>query len=126
MTVDPLEFLRATLDVAQARAEATTDGQPYDEWTSVTVEGDSDAARSVGEVAFIAHRATTTPANRAIMQHIAANDPAAVLRRIAADRKIIDDCDDVIHDFTHGALRQLAADTIRILAEGWGWTGETT
>lgn len=50
--------------------------------------------------------------------------PAAVLRRIAADRKTLDDCDDVLHDFVFGAFRKLAEDTIHNLAEGWGWTEE--
>ncbi|MFJ8345043.1 DUF6221 family protein [Streptomyces sp. NPDC094153] len=58
-------------------------------------------------------------------EHIVRHDPEAVLRRIAADRKTLDDCDDVLHDFTPSAMQQLARSTIRNLAEGYGWTEET-
>lgn len=57
---------------------------------------------------------------------VEANDPAAVLRRIVADRKTLDDCDDILHDFVFGAFRKLAEDAIRNLAEGYGWTEGTT
>lgn len=60
----------------------------------------------------------------AMAEHVVRHDPAAVLRRIAADRKTLDDCDDVLHDFVFGAFRKLAEDTVRNLAEGYGWTEE--
>lgn len=69
--------------------------------------------------------------------------PAAVLRRIAADRKLLD-----LHTTPHTVVDgfcveegarcthrgeaecvicgQDGCDTVRLLAEGWGWTEETT
>lgn len=81
-------------------------------------------------------------------QHIVANDPAAVLRRIAADRKQLElhaavpdhgrfserGCDatcDGVHDeppvcrscrnYTGDPI-EAPCDTVEILAEGWGWS----
>lgn len=81
--------------------------------------------------------------------HIQNNSPAAVLRRIAADRKLIGEYEITIKLRDEAAVRVKAAkdypdakdlDTwcraqaelsvmdgwIRLIAEGWGWTEETT
>lgn len=66
--------------------------------------------------------------------HIAANDPAAVLRRCAADRKILDGLWDLSQLSAApgqpiGIVEQMALDAIRstlqLLASGYGWTGGT-
>lgn len=83
--------------------------------------------------------------------HIALHDPAAVLRRIAADRKILDEhasdgdpkypqcvrCADTHPGDCECGWHSLGGDhwrtaqthpcaTVRALAEGYGWTEETT
>jgi hypothetical protein len=57
---------------------------------------------------------------------MAAHDPAAVLRRITADRKTLEDCEDAIIGWTYDETKELARDTIRNIAEAWGWTEETS
>ena len=121
-------WLRATLDAAQADAEAATRGP----WHVTEYEAGSDygfdagVGTAPGEVDVVGHGYEGGGCERVQdARHIVRHNPAAVLRRIAADRKTVDDCDDVLHDFVFGAFRKLAEDTIRNLAEGWGWTEET-
>lgn len=71
-----------------------------------------------------------------LADHIALNDPESVLRRCAADRRLVDlytitkrlaehvdDADAV--DLIDAARKNLRAleSVVRILAEGYGWTG---
>jgi hypothetical protein len=84
-------WLRAELDRVEQLAQATTAYQPYDEWTPVGVDEDRDTARSCWEVALIARPAVRSPSARSLMEHIAVHDPATVLRRVAADRQILDE-----------------------------------
>jgi hypothetical protein len=75
-------------------------------------------------------------------QHLIAThaDPAAVLRRITAERKLLeahqhvadpelgDGCSTCVSDRDGIYLEQMSADeypcpTVRLLAEAWGWTG---
>lgn len=136
VTTDPLVFLRAALDAAQAEAEAATKG-PWetegDDPTDDTVYSVCENPDLVGQqVAF-----TRGPQSYDNMVHIARHDPAAVLRRIAADRKILamhpmtDDVRDVritrfgcqtCHRWDDRAEGRGYCDTIIALAEGWGWT----
>lgn len=82
-------WLRAQLDADGQLALATTEHQPYDEWEATGGDGESDATRSGWQVMGIAYRAQRGPQNRAIMQHIAAHDPARVLRAVAAKRGML-------------------------------------
>lgn len=52
--------------------------------------------------------------------------PAAVLRRIAKGRGLLEDCENIIGGWHYDETKNLAEDTIRNLAEAWGWTEETT
>jgi hypothetical protein len=53
---------------------------------------------------------------------MAAHDPAAVLRRITADRKLLDDLERVVKgDYIDDGELPLAEHVIRGLAEGYGW-----
>lgn len=151
MTDGPLAFLRATLNVAQAQVEAATKG-PWeaegDDPTDDTVYSVCEDPDLVGQqVAFT--RGAQSYAN---MVHVAANDPCAVLRRIAADRAQLElhaavpdhgrfserGCTDSGCDGDHPeppvcrSCRNHAGDsteapcrTVEILAEGWGWSGRT-
>ncbi|MFE2832191.1 hypothetical protein ACFXI6_14255 [Streptomyces mirabilis] len=69
---------------------------------------------------------TTSLTDAAVLQSATLCDcggPAAVLRRVAADRKTLDDCEMYSQDNLSTA--SLAEHVIRNLAEGWGWTEET-
>lgn len=52
--------------------------------------------------------------------------PAAVLRRIAAERETLAECKKVLADdgWEYDDAPKLADATIRSLAKGWGWTEE--
>jgi hypothetical protein len=144
VTTDPLTYLRATHTAVQAEAEAATPGPwfaneqtDYDCGFEATVGtgtgvGLEDATDVVGhgfEGGGVHKLADAT--------HIARHDPAAVLHRITADRKVI-----ALHDMAHECSstdwisrehdpccwipESETCDTIRALAEGWGWTGEPT
>lgn len=57
-------------------------------------------------------------------EHIAANDPASVLRRCAADRKLIESLKAVIAgDYIDDGEPVLAEHVLQLVAEGYGWTG---
>jgi hypothetical protein len=62
---------------------------------------------------------------KAMAEHVVRQDPAAVLRRIAADRKLLDECV-AAFDWDNWGAASLAETAIRNLAEGYGWTEETT
>lgn len=150
VTADPLEYLRAAHTQAEREAEAATKG-PWeaegDDPTDDTVYSVCEDPDLVGQqVAFT--RGAQSYAN---MVHIARHDPAAVLRRIEAERKQLElhatvenhgrfsergcgpDCDgDHYMPPVCRSCRNYAGDpidapcpTIEILAEGWGWTPTT-
>lgn len=110
-------WLREAMDAAAQRAQAAAAETGSAEWqyraAHFTLNITSPPGFMVADVDYL---------DPAPGQFMADNDPAAVLRRIAADRKTLDDCDDVLHDFVFGAFRKLAEDTVRNLAEGYGWT----
>lgn len=149
VTADRLAFLHATLDAAQAeaRAASTETGSAFWRGTTDGLYSD-DASNHPGP--FLADSYGYNPPE--IVTHIARHDPAAVLRRIAADRKQLElhaavpghgrfserGCDascDGAHEMPPvcRACRNYAGDpveapcaTVEILAEGWGWTQEAT
>lgn len=155
MITDPLAWVRAEMDAAEKEAVAATQGpwfaneyvQVDDFDASIGTGRDrlrEDAVDVVGhgyEGGGVVHLADAV--------HIARHNPAAVLRRIAADRKQLDlhaavpdhgrfsegDCEAAGCDGDHDsapvcrACRTYAGDpieapcpTIEILAQGWGWT----
>jgi hypothetical protein len=145
VTADPLAFLHATLQAAQAEAEAAN-LDALDHEPSNPVEF------------ILAGQDITTTATEAAERHIRRHDPAAVLRRIAADRKLLADLTAETHHEagdpwytcmaatnerdacrnpdTNGreqnggacdcGLDARVKQATQTLAEGWGWTGETT
>lgn len=122
-----VDWLRKAMDAAQAAAEGARelefckDGR----WIAKGPFGNSlGLIQSESSEDIIGNSGEDIPWE--YTAHIARHSPTSVLRRIAADRKTLDDCDDVLHDFVFGAFRQLAYDTVRNLAEGYGWTEETT
>lgn len=115
-------WLREAMDAAQRSAEAACEGG-QGRWRQ------EDAGRMPGfivgdhegyHVAYDEGYPTLEQAT-----HIVLNDPAAVLRRIAADRKMLDECM-AAFDWDNWGAASLARTVIRNLAEGWGWTEETT
>ncbi|MFI1165631.1 DUF6221 family protein [Streptomyces sp. NPDC020801] len=136
-------WLREAMDAAQHDAEAAGG----DAWSVVEgarlldardgqlVEvGREPGTRIIGGGRLIA----TGPA--LVLPHIARQDPAAVLRRIAADRQILDlhadngygecttcsapDCTAEVNGVEYEMLAHAPSPctTVRLLAEGWGWT----
>jgi hypothetical protein len=140
---DPLEFLRAAHAEAEARAEAATAGP----WTAFEyVDHDCGFEATIGtgpgvhdRTSVVGHGYEGGGVERMVdAVHIAANDPAAVLRRITAERKLIGlyeaaraeyPADLHAYDWesdTGKARTGALEETVMALAEGWGWTEETT
>ncbi|MFI5880827.1 DUF6221 family protein [Streptomyces sp. NPDC051554] len=140
-------WLREAMDAAERDAEAATQGAWLPKRASngwlIDIEG---AAASQEYV--VAGDGCGTPScpgggpipNEADARFIAANDPAAVLRRIAADRKILEEHPHTTRVVNPGCGMQSAGfgcenchdwdgvpegrgncATILALAEGWGW-----
>lgn len=98
-----LVWLRETLDAAEQRADRWHDVECLVHDISL-----ADAAVLQGATLCVC------------------DGPAAVLRRIDRDRKTLDDCTRVLGNDHWAETAYLAEDTIRNVAEGWGWTEETT
>ncbi|MEV8523150.1 DUF6221 family protein [Streptomyces sp. NPDC052000] len=149
-----LVWLREAMDAAQRDAEAATPGpwepkgeDPGDD--EVYTVHDGEHGDLVGDVvAYVRGGAGRTLANQYLMANHA--DPVAVLRRIAADRKFLDDllaekhhvCDDnwytcfaATQERDGGTYADTDGDTrcncgrdtrvarrVGLIAEGWGWT----
>ncbi|MGW9031491.1 DUF6221 family protein [Streptomyces sp. NPDC055722] len=127
-----LVWLRAAMDAAQRDAEAATPGpwepegdDPTDDMVHTVHDGKHGDL--VGKTVAHVRGGNATAAN---MRHIARHDPAAVLRRITADRKLLD-----LHQNVNGKCWECGqgyeltdwgpdfpCTTVRLLAEGYGWT----
>lgn len=151
MTDDPLAFLRATHAAAQVEAEAARD---VDYARCGTWEARGPYPAACGEEDGVLRPRGNLRSEIGkddiflgaelqwdLIPHMARHDPAAVLRRIAADRQVIaahpvtSDVRDIrITSFgcetCHRRDDQIDGrgycDTITTLAEGWGWTEEAT
>lgn len=170
MTADPIAFLAAALDEAEAVARAASGGTVVghpgkwapsptgDEWeASSSLDGDAellvalrpglprppDALNGLWGV-VIANVPDDCDPNAwdplPQLEHAALHDPAAVLRRVAADRKILaahpstENVRDIrgprfgcrtCHHWDDQTEGRGYCDTITALAEGWGWTGSS-
>jgi hypothetical protein len=134
-------WLRDAMDAAQRDAEAAGG----DAWTvadarliDVSEAGLVEVGRTVGTLVVGGGRRILTGVP-AVLPHIARNGPTAVLRRIAAGRKILelhqpvpgwpDECTMCLSD--RGSWPETwsgdnyPCQTVRLLADGWGWTEET-
>lgn len=115
MTTDPLAWVRAEMDAAEEVALGAK-GQTLGRWK----EDDGPAE----DIDLYAASGKLTMGQA---RHIARHDPAAVLRRIKAERKVLDECEQtiaasLIDDYP---APNLARAVIRGVAEGWGWTEAT-
>ena len=170
----PVEFLEAAHKQAEEAARATTPVPRPGEWIATRDKHDDDAAPLalvqgrdedaydwMGEdyrsgLPVIVHAAEWQDEAEANLRHITLNDPHSVLRRIAAERRLLDDLNSEKHEVVEGdCWYTCAAATeerdggetcddsrtgapcdcgrdarvqrrVRLLAEGWGWTEETT
>lgn len=122
----PLEFVEAAHKQAEKIAQAAAEEHPSP-WTAVDVDlsplDQADAAHlndGRGKTMVMSDYTMLEP-----LRHIALHCPAAVLRRIAAERKILDLMTRILDpDWGYGKNRtavELAELTVRALAEGWGW-----
>lgn len=129
---DPAETLRAALDAAQKVAEAAAAvcgcHPPVPSWTfgDETTKG---RILIVDDPHPTLHRKMGRRWNGSYegmftAQHIVLNDPAAVLRRIAADREILEDAENIISGWNEDHVKDFAQDVIRNLATGWGWNAD--
>lgn len=147
-----LVWLREVMDAAQADAEAATIGP----WHGTEYVAGSDygfgagVGTAPGEVDVVGHGYEGGGCERVQdARHIARHDPAAVLRRIAADRKLLDDLlTEKHHVLAEDSWYRCSASNragdrgneakcncgrnervqrrVRLLAEAYGWTEETT
>lgn len=128
-------FLTAALARAEETAKVATAGPWWVEDTSPRRWGDERDA----EVASAKGRLAVLPYDKSgglNAEHVALHDPAAVMRRVAADRQILAEharvawgvfCLRCAED--GGPERGPAAypcRTVLLLAQAWGWTEETT
>lgn len=129
-------WLRETMDAAGQLAEAAAKETSSTDW-EYQERGNRLVAMSppgftVADVDYL---------DPAPGQFMAANDPAAVLRRIAADRKTLELHGPVTVEYEDDSPPTLACrtcgshfeyptawpcTTLRLLAEGYGWTEEAT
>lgn len=147
MTTDLLAWLRAEMDAAEAEAEAAA---AYNDGAEHDVQGPPGTWVLLADEAFFgsghpggAIGPRIGYANHVVLgQHIARHDPAATLRRIKAERKAVDlhvpmqgdapggggtvcaTCANVSREEVEG--EPYPCTTVRLIAEGWGWTEETT
>lgn len=113
MTADPLAWVRAEMDGAEKVATSATAGPWFADGGTV------HAGHPTNEV--VNYCGENAP-------HIARHDPAAVLRRIKAERKMLDKCEWVLNadGWADYDAPGLAEEVISRIAEGWGWIEETT
>ncbi|MDJ0342264.1 DUF6221 family protein [Streptomyces sp. H10-C2] len=129
MTAAMLAFTHAAMDAAQRIAEAASGN----EWL---VAADNDGSGNAWVMNEDMHLLET---EEPTARHIARHDPAAVLRRIAADRRLLElhaddygfcavcarateETNSLGHAF-HDSL-PYPCTTARLIAEGYGWTEE--
>jgi hypothetical protein len=137
---DPVAFLATTLAAAQREAEraAVETGAPGWRGSDSGLYSD-DASNHPGPFLADAYGYTAPE----VVAHIVRHDPQATLRRIAADRKTLalHQTPGRMYEYAGAPPRETAicrvcryqepmsedpCETVRLLAEGWGWTEETT
>lgn len=141
-------WLREAMDAAQRDAEAADAVDPAPWTVEIGEAGSPERPRpgapgtsagmikdAQGDDLWECEGTETLCMTSASAKHAARHDPAAVLRRIAADRKTLDDCMKAVEvarrykeddPSSWSPWSRLAYRTIRNLAEAWGWTEETT
>lgn len=141
-------WLRETLDAVQRDAEAAAKEEEPD-WSDGGEYGESVTTEPHGQ--YVAVGPWDCPLPDGVRRHIARHDPTAILRQIDRHRKILD-----LHTTPHTVIElavepvgelfcgecdgpcthkgeaecvlcgQDGCDSLRLLAEGYGWTEETT
>ncbi|NUP39502.1 MAG: hypothetical protein HOY76_21445 [Streptomyces sp.] len=119
-------WLREAMDAAWRDAEAATSGPWHvTEYVAGSDYGfDAGVGTAPGEVDVVGHGYEGGGCERVQdARHIVRHNPHAVLRRIAADRELLD-----WGNWPGGGpdSRDAYEWAVRLLAEGWGWTEETT
>ncbi|MGW7001401.1 DUF6221 family protein [Streptomyces sp. NPDC054933] len=137
-----LEFLEQAWKQAEETARATTPVPVAGVWAAVRAKhADEDAPLSLIQgqdpdepeyqgygsgLPVIAIAAEWQDESEANLRHIALHDPAAVLRRITAERKILAECREAVEEeerLHEYCVSDVAHAVVRALAEAWGWTG---
>ncbi|MGW3383270.1 DUF6221 family protein [Streptomyces albogriseolus] len=137
---DLLAWLESAITRAEDLARAAADKEQDASWSDGGEYGENVHTDGVASAVVVGPWGYLPDATRT---YIAANDPASVLRRCTADRKLLElhapmeDPDVVGRDHLHcqtcaapvlGELDNVAfpCSTVRALAEGYGWTEETS
>lgn len=131
MAADPVAYLRNAWQQAAELAGAATPGpwetegdDPTDDEV-MTVHDGEHGDWVGGIVAFVRSGAWGRPeegrtqANMCLIADHAA--PDTVLRRVEAERAVLEACDTVLSGWYSDETKELAHDVIRGLAAGWGW-----
>ncbi|MEU6016937.1 DUF6221 family protein [Streptomyces sp. NPDC047515] len=126
------EAILAYLDSAITAREELAQSLPAGPWTA---RPDDDVVVAADLISVAEAFALSSRQTRAVQAHIALHDPKSVLRRCAADRKIVDlytatkrlaehDDDPNVIDLLTAARQNLRAleSVVQSLAEGYGWT----
>ncbi|MFD8777486.1 DUF6221 family protein [Streptomyces sp. NPDC059916] len=123
----------------------TAQGEDLLAWLDNAITAREDAARAVGydqietvdylwETKYLLLRRgdeakASTELDATLADHIAANDPASVLRRCAADRKLIyevrrtaENAKSRPWDPMYGPYADAMLAAAKVVAEGYGWT----
>lgn len=128
-------WLRQAMDDAEREAESAAEGAGSHHWAV----GEEASCQCCVNLRNVDGGLLCTPDSRYV-DFMAAHDPAAVLRRIAADRKILDahpTTTEIVnpgygehvadfgcvtcHDWDGVTEGKGWCPTVRLLAEGWGW-----
>lgn len=122
MTATPLAYLRAALDAADRTVERLRNELW---WVGNVTRIEAWA----GDIKFEDPRVDgrTVTVTEAIQRGLLAGSPEDLSRRIAADRKLIAECEKVlaVDGWEYDDAPKLAEHVISNLSAGWGWTGET-
>lgn len=119
---DLVEWLETAISEWERAAELATPGPWVTDNLCFIEAGETGAAKFVAIAADVYADGSSEPILQADAEHIALNNPDAVLRRCAADRKILELWAAVressaLHADAHSVMREV----IRSLAEGYGY-----
>ena len=129
---DPAEFLKAALDAAEATANAAAEiwlgPDGVQRKPERFVYGDSAAVIAGENWTHTDDMVCNADDDVDNATHIAANDPAHVLRMVTAHRKLLGlhegehECPSGPETYRAYVLDGESCDTVKFLAEAYGWT----
>jgi hypothetical protein len=128
---DLVEWLETAIGEREAAAQAATPGPWVTDRLCFVESTGASEARFVASAAYAYPDGSSDSILQADAEHIALNDPKAVLRRCAADRKLLHLHDDepstpsVLDGYCANCGWLRPCPTVRLLAEGYGYQEAT-